>query len=214
MWRLIVIVMVMLVAVTAHADHDDSKPVTYAVDGELGIHVDVTYMTMTGTTHAATHLEIHAGKVMLTRDELPEDGMPQVPLMQKAIAIAPKRWLLIGWSSTGGGMATMAAWIVAASGKNLRVTDELYWTSDRMHNGFAIEDDKGKLRIGIPEAPSEGAHNRGDWELHIGKKAVAFEKLKYAMATSKLFAPPMEEARDLTTKIAWITASGAKFVAN
>jgi len=211
MWRSLL--MVMVLASVAQADDDESKPVTYTVDGELGIHVDVTSMTMTGTYHWATKLDIHTAKATLIREQPDLEGSPQLPLIDKAIAIDPKRWLLVGWSSYGEGMETMVAWIVAANGVQLRVTDELYWTSDRSHSGFAIEDDKGKIRIGIPEAPGE-AHNRGDWELHIGKKPVVFEKLKYAKATTKLFAPPMDEARDLTAKIAWITASGDKFVAN
>src|SRR5512141_2851040 len=76
-----------------------------------------------------------------------------------------------------GGRETMIAWIVAASGTRLRVTDELYWTSDRAHSGLAIESHLGKLRVGIPELPDGAVHDRDDWALRIGTRTIAFEKL-------------------------------------
>jgi len=84
MWRSLVVVM--LLAVTAHADDDESKPVTYTVDGELGIHVDVTSMTMTGTYHWATKLDIHTAKATLLREQPDLEGSPQLPLIEKAFA--------------------------------------------------------------------------------------------------------------------------------
>ena len=207
------LLVVIALAGVASADDDESKPVTYSVDGELGMHVDVTYETLTGTYHSATKLDLHTAKATLVREQPDIEKLPVLPLIEKAVAIDPNHWVMIGWSSTGGGMETMVAWIVAASGKKLRVTDELYWTSDRAHAGLAIEDDKGKLRIGIPEMPKEGAHEPGEWALQVGNKNVAFAKLKYKAASTKLFDPPMEE-REVTGKVAWFTANGEKFVAS
>jgi len=196
-----------------HAD-DERKSASYTVAGEHGIFVEVTYQTLTGTYHEATRLELHTAKARSSREQPDLETLPQLPLIEKALAIDPDHWLLIGWSSTGGGMETMVAWIVAASGAKLRVTDELYWTSDRAHSGLAIESQMGKLRVGIPELPDDAVHDREDWALRIGNKAIAFPKLKYVTSASKLFAPPLEEARESKARIAWFAATGEKFVAS
>jgi hypothetical protein len=203
--------MMVALAGVARAD-DESKPASYTVAGEHGIQIDVTYQTLTGTYHEATRLVLHTAKARLVRDPPDPETPTQLPLIDKALVIDPDHWLLVGWSSTGGGMETMAAWIVAARGSKLRVTDELYWTSDRAHSGLAIESSMGKLRIGIPELPADGVHDRESWELRIGTKVVAFEKLTYVKSSSKLFAPPLDDAREPTARTAWFAVAGEKFV--
>ena len=80
-----------------------------------------------------------------------------------------------------------------------------------------IEDANGKLRLGIPKMPAgspnddDAAHNPSDWELRIGKKPVDLAKLRYTTATAKLFAPPLDESRDVSGAFTWITANGEHF---
>jgi hypothetical protein len=203
----------------ARADDDDiDVSSSYTIDGEHDLHVDVTFDLHTGNTHFATHLDLHTPTAKLVRDSASRDSWPQLPLVSKVVAVDTHRWVAIGWLSYGEGMQTMAAWIVVANGKKLRVTDEVYWTSDRSHAGFVIEDANGKLRLGIPKLPvskgdddEDAPHNPGDWELRIGNKAIDLAKLHYTIATTKLFTPPYDDLRDKTGAFAWITANGEHF---
>jgi len=204
----------------AHADDDEDLTSSYTIDGEHGLHIDVTFQRQTGNYHFATHLDLHTATAKLVRDGDGFESSPQLPLVEKVIAVDTQRWVVIGWSSYGEGMQTMAAWIVVANKKKLRVTDEVYWTSDRSHAGFVIEDANGKLRLGIPKQTvskgdddEDAPHNPADWELRIGNKTIAFAKLHYAIATTKLFAPPFDDLRDKTGPFAWITANGEHFTA-
>jgi hypothetical protein len=204
---------------TAHADDDELDPVSsYTIDGERDLHVEVTYQRLTGSSHYATHLDLHTATAKLLREPQGFEDSPTLPLVDKVIAVDPHRWVVIGWSSYGEGMQTMTAWIVIETKHKLRVTDEVYWTSDRSHAGFVIEDANGKLRLGIPELPASkgdgdmnAPHNPGGWELQIGKKKIDLAKLSFTTTAARIYQPPFDDLRDATGPFAWITANGEHF---
>ncbi|MFT3698703.1 MAG: hypothetical protein QM831_36490 [Kofleriaceae bacterium] len=194
--------MMMRVAVTLMCLAGVTRADSYTVDGDHDFHAKVTFERDTGTTHEATNVTLSVGDAKVVRF-----GGDQLPLIEKAIQLAPDRWLAIGWSSYGSGMETMSAWIVQRKKDALKIIDELYWTSDRTSAGFAIEDDKGTLRIGIPQQTGT-AHDPDEWKLVIGAKTIDVTKLRYAKVSTTLFAPPMPD-KPCACALTWVAATTA-----
>ncbi len=165
------------------------------VKGE-GITVDVSWWTMTGSTHVANALTITTprGKLELaspTPDDADDEGGETLPLIEEIYSVGKDRWVLLGWSSYGEGMQTEHAWLVEGSAAP-RVVDKLEWTTDRTHAGLALIPGKQKLRIGIPlpkvtardEDGDRGLHAESDWQLAHGAKTWSLAQVSKLRASN------------------------------
>jgi len=210
------LLILLVLTATAFADDDDApREDTEFVAGPHGLEITYTWEHETGTYHFANHATIALGAAKLDRESDIEKGV-LVPLFEKAFEAGPNRWILLGWSSTGGGMQTQSAWIVKKAGRTLQVTDELAWTTDRAHPGLALEGSGVKLRVGIqkPPASDDDAHEAGEWSLETtGKKRTLDDvrKLRFVAASPPLYAPPFDETTCPCT-VAWIDIAHDKFV--
>jgi len=177
------------------------------VEGD-GIKVDVSWWTMTGSTHVADALTITTprGKLAFASadpDDLETEGGETVPLIEEIHNAGRDRWLLLGWSSYGEGMQTEHAWLVDGSAAP-RIVDKLEWTTDRRHAGLAL-DPGTKLRIGIP-VPKRTAtrddesalHAEDDWRLAHGKQTWSLQQLwklrasEAHLLTVQAYTPPFK----------------------
>jgi hypothetical protein len=185
--------------------------------GQGGVRVLVRWRTMTGTRHLATEIEITAPGGVLRRSE-PElddvDSMPDpgdYPLLERILTAGPGRWVVLGWSSYGEGMQTVHAWLIEDRG-GPRLVDTLAWTTDRSHNGLALDAAGGRVQIGIPlpERPSsqrsdesddrDHIHVPGDWQLVHGAQRFDLDRVEqlpaldtHVMALRSYYTPPFQD---------------------
>lgn len=216
------LLILLMLSGTALADTDtdtgDDDPLheeTEFVAGPHGLEITYTWEHFTGTYHLANHVMIALGAAKLERDSDVETGK-LVPLFGEAFDAGTDRWVLLGWSSTGSGMQTQTAWIVKKTGKTLKITDQLDWTTDRGHPGLAYEGEGAKLRVGILKPPTsdDDAHDAGEWSLEtVGKRRWMDEvrKLHFVTGSPALYAPPFLDTK-CPCQIAWLRIANDKFV--
>ncbi len=200
---------------------DESHVERAFVSGD-GIKIEVAWWTMTGTTHVADELVITTkrGKLRLESDE--ESGLA-IPLVEKVYSAGRGRWVVLGWSSFGGGMETVHAWIVDATP---RVIDKLEWTTDRSHAGVVVDASNG-VRVGIPLPIGAGSddgddhlHDDEGWQLAHGTRSLSLANVTKLPASETSLAslpgyytppfqtPPAE--RRWSGRIVWFSA-GKRF---
>lgn len=188
------------------------------VRGE-GITVEVTWWTLTGSTHLAASLAITTARGTLRLEAPdPEDG-EALPLVAHIYKTGVDRWVLLGWSSFGSGMQSEHAWLVDGSGEP-RIADRLEWRTDRSHAGIVIDRDP-KLRIGIPlPAPDEALHDDEGWALVHGTQTrtlAEVTKLPSAatdMLAVRTYTPPFDRSasgRGWSGRVVWFSV-GDRFV--
>lgn len=218
----------------ADAVDPDGGPCEQAdLDGLNGIHVHICWRRLTGTTHVAEELAIttaggtlrYAPPAPQTTNQDHDEAPPEYPLMEKILAVAPKRWVLLGWSSLGEGMQTEHAWLIEdRHGPHL--LDSLAWTTDRSHAGIAVESSGNQVYLGIPlpqplnEDGEPGLHNEGDWELVHDKQRLSLLDVrrlpsseKHVMALGGYYDPPFQvepSQRHWEGRFVWFS-SGTKF---
>jgi hypothetical protein len=200
---------------------DESHVERGFVSGD-GIKIEVSWWTMTGTTHVADELVITTkrGKLRLQSDE--ESGNA-LPLVEKVYDAGRGRWVVLGWSSFGGGMETVHAWIVDATP---RVLDKLEWTTDRSHAGVAVDTSSG-VRVGIPlpivvgdDDEEPGLHDDEDWRLAHGTRNLSLANVNKLPAIETplaslpgYYTPPFQtppSERHWSGRIVWF-AAGKRF---
>lgn len=208
------LVLVMLaVAAPALADDDDGHIEHAKVNGP-GIAIEMSWMTMTGTTHVAEALAITTARGTL---QLGDGGLP---LVERVLAVDARHWLVLGWSSFGEGMQSEHAWLVEDLGVGPVVADSLTWTTDRAHAGLAVAAFTRPV-VGIPlPARRDGLHDEGDWNLRHGADELALadvEKLPADRANVKSlpghYTPPFDTApaqRGWSGRFVWFEISGDK----
>jgi hypothetical protein len=200
------------------------------VDG-VGIKIEVSWWTLTGTTHVAEALAITTARGTLrleSRDE--DDDAPALPLVEQVYSAGPSRWVVLGWSSFGGGMQTEHVWLVDGKGAP-RIADKLAWTTDRKHAGLAIDVTKTVL-VGIPlpqrshddnvddDDDDSSLHEEGDWSLVHGMRSFTLEQVAHlpsdeqSLMTLRHYTPPAHDGpsnRGWTGRFVWFSA-GKQFV--
>lgn len=186
-----------------------------------GIKIDVTWMTMTGTTHVAETLAITTDRGTLRFENVDEETGEVIPLVERVFKAAPHRWVMVGWSSFGSGMQTEHAWLLDDT-QSLRVVDKLDWTTDRMHAGLAL-DVGSKVRIGIPlpvpgatDDAAESLHNESEWQLAHGASTFTLARLRklpktetHVMALRGFYTPPFQDSpsgRHWSGQFVWFAA--------
>jgi hypothetical protein len=202
---------------------DDGSRIERATVQGDGIRVDVAWWTMTGTTHVASELVVTTPRGTLKLAIAPDDeGGEPIPLIEQIDKLGDDRWLLLGWTSYGGGMQTEHALLVDGSATP-RIVDTLAWTTDRAHAGIVVDPAEPgspiKLRVGIPLPKSSELHDQSDWQLaHDTKTLTLAEVVKLPASgvspmTVRAYTPPFQTSiseRDWTGRYVWFDA-GARF---
>ena len=173
----------------------------------------------TGTMHYAERLEVFSGRgrpLVFVTDV--EKGV-LAPLVERQVPVAPRHFLLLGWSSWGGGMETVQALLVRADPGGVVLRDRLELTTDRASAGVLLRTDGGRVRIGIPR-PAERVHAPEDWELSVAGRMLdlaGIRSLRYAARTgadaaAAPYCPPLGvEPPGAQGAIAWFLADESGF---
>lgn len=173
----------------------------------------------TGTMHYAERAEIASGRgrpLVLVTDV--EKGV-MAPLVERQVRVGPRHALLLGWSSWGGGMATIQALLVRADPGGVVLQDRLEITTDRASAGVLVRAEGGRIRIGIPR-PAEQAHHGDEWELTFagrrldlaGIRSLRCAARSAADAAAISYCPPLGgEAPDAGGKVIWFRVGESGF---
>jgi len=218
-------------AAVALPDEPESTTEHADVNGPDGLHVAVSWQTMTGTTHTASELSITSpsGTLKFSGDDFGRDEtadplhLEPLPLVDRALGAGPHRWVLLGWSSYGGGMQSEHAWLVEDAASGPRIVDQLMWTTDRMHGGVAL-DLSPKLYLGFPLPDAESLHEADGWVLEHGARSLPLAQVKMLpsretnlMTLPDFYDPPMgsePSTRHWSGRIVWFEANAKGFVAS
>ncbi len=218
----------------------DSELVTDEVRGLYGLRVQVSWMTLTGTTHVASALTIETpgGKLELAQpaeDARLEDVPPEdqdtgrvLPLIDRVLELGPGRWVLLGWSSFGEGMMTNHAWLIVDRG-GPRIADELSWSTSRSFAGLALDVGAGAVRVGVPvptkprrRGGDDEPHRLSDWMLTHGKRDLGIDDVwrlpatrQHVMSLAAFHTPPTGASpaeQGWSGRFVWFAANGERFV--
>lgn len=186
----------------------------------IGIEIEVSWWTLTGTTHVAQALSLTTARGTLRLESQDEEDAPTLPLVEQIYSAGPNRWVAFGWSSLGEGMQTEHAWLIDGKGTP-RIVDTLAWTTDRKHAGLAIDATK-TVRVGIPlprrtkDDDDEGSlHNEGSWSLVHDKRSFTLDQVGRLpsvaenLMTLQHYTPPAHDSptgRDWTGRFVWFSA--------
>jgi len=174
----------------------------------------------TGNMHYAERVVIRAGRgraVVIKTDM--EKGV-LAPLIEKQVGAGPKRTLLLGWTSWGGGMLTIHALLVERSDAGVVLRDRLAIRTGRRSAGVFLVTGKTGPRIGLPE-PRKDVHSPSDWKISFGAKTLdlkAIRALPYAAARNPVpgtlyYCPPFHGRRiPPKSRIVWFTVEKGKFL--
>lgn len=193
---------------TAAEGEPPGQPYTLDKPASDDLDVQVFPMVTGGTTHGAArvHLRGPGGDELsiATPDDALAMGRPLAPLLELQRDVDAKRVLLLGWSSTGGGMQTYHALLITK--KPVRVVGELRWASARGAVGLAVSGS----RVGVPEpssAESELSFDDRHWD------RAALDELRYAPPApdATFYAAPFrhDEARSRAARYAFIDLAAA-----
>ena len=176
----------------------------------------------TGTMHYAEGLTLTAPCARPLR--LPgsaPDGDTLLPLPGPSFRLPGARYLLLGWSSSGGGLQGVHALLLACGDATLRVVDRLDVVTDRAHAGLLVHQDAdGNVALGLPPPPDEPVHEPEAWALsHSGDASAltldAMRRLAYVPLppdrADPFYAPPAQLGRR-PQRVAWIRVSAGGFV--
>ncbi|WP_257385974.1 hypothetical protein [Tahibacter caeni] len=178
----------------------------------------------TGTMHYAESLTIGIGDAAPLRMQAPP-GAELLPLPGPCHRLGGRRFLLLGWSSSGGGMQSIQALVVAVRAGAVVRVDRLDYVSARTNAGLLVRrTGDGEVRLGVPEPGADPVHEPADWALEFGAaprrhlslaglRALAFDVVEPA-AGDTFYAPPLQAA-PTPARVAWmaITPSGFSPVA-
>jgi hypothetical protein len=151
------------------------------IDDSNGLRVELAWQTQTGTTHVAEQLTLVAagGTLDLVADEqglvehVPMLHEQPLPLVDHVLAAGTSRWIVLGWSSYGGGMQSEHVWLVEDGKSGPQIVDSIMWTTTRRAAGVAV-DASAAPRIGVP---LPNGHVDDDWQLQHGDRTLAVSEL-------------------------------------
>lgn len=139
----------------------------------------------TGTSHYADEvvIEFPGKKPLVIKTDI-EKGV-LAPVVMKCIAAGASRLILIGLTSTGGGMQSWHAYSLNVSDEIIKIEDHMIYTVSRDWPGMVIN--KGQDRFGLM-IPSHAPVHGDDWQLSsLGVNLdlggiVALRKVEYKSA--------------------------------
>lgn len=176
----------------------------------------------TGTMHYADGLTLTApcAPPLRLEGKAAQDGT-LLPLPGPSFRLPGARYLLLGWSSSGGGLQGVHALLLACGDATLRVVDRLDVVTDRAHAGLLVQQDAdGSVALGLPPPPDEPVHEPEAWALsHSGDASAltldAMRRLAYVPLppdrADLFYAPPAQLGRR-PQRVAWIRVSAGGFV--
>ncbi len=173
---------------------------------ELRVHVEFPNED-TGTCHNAERVRIESDGAKPYEVETDLANGTIAPLFSNPIALGRERFLLLGWSSMGGGNHTFHAWLVSVKHGSVSVYSRLEFTCRRHHYGLVLQENNKQVRLGLNKPPEEGMA-LCEWSLDINRKHFDWDeirKLKYidvGMVEPKvlvLFAP-----KETPSNVCWI----------
>ena len=176
----------------------------------------------TGTMHYADGLTLTApcAPPLRLEGKAAQDGT-LLPLPGPSFRLPGARYLLLGWSSSGGGLQGVHALLLACGDERLRLVDRLDVVTDRAHAGLLVQQDAdGSVALGLPPPPEAPLHEPAAWSLSDsgGASALTLESMRrfvYVPLPSNradpFYAPPAQLGRR-PQRVAWIRVSAGGFV--
>jgi hypothetical protein len=138
------------------------------------------------------------------------------PLIDHVVELGDKRFLLLGWSSGGGGQQSVHALLVHVASGGPELIDELEWSTARADRGVLVMATPEGWRIGLPQPRLQSAQlsvssgkPRSSAELGKGGFFVPVSPELKAFS----YSPPFGERLPLRGNVGWVTLSEAGFTA-
>lgn len=168
----------------------------------------------TGTTHLAEALTFRIGSAR----PLHLSGGVQ-PIPGPTLRLSPSHFLLLGWSSPGGGLQSTHALVVGTHRDVVVLIDQFIATTDRLSSGLLLRvGANDTFRLGVPKPPDGAIPGDNLWSLvhqrsrrsplHIADiRRLRFEAAG-EQAGDVFYAPPAQSARR-PAEVTWWTVSSA-----
>jgi len=170
-----------------------------------------------GTTHFAEELIIAAGSAEafhITGEDVPIPG--------PSFRLAGSRYVLLGWSSVGGGLQSIHAYLLAVQDGKLKRLASLKYQTDRANAGILVRRTAdGSVQLGLPEPPTQ-IHEPFEWSLSLGADTTVLRigeirRLTYEDAApvkgDLLYSPPFEGAKvQGPSRVSWISITPNGFL--
>ena len=171
----------------------------------------------TGTMHYAERTSIRLGdmKPIVMTTDVGADRL--APILQAQLQLNDSRFLVLGWTSWGGGMQTNHAYLVGREGDTLRVVDRLEVRTGRGSAGLIVENGSDGTRIGMFEPPVE-AHESGEWWVSIGGRRLDMDQIRHLTyvespasgRATAFYDPPFFSGR-ARGRVAWVVVRDGRF---
>jgi hypothetical protein len=167
-----------------------------------------------GTMHAALSAQFSVEGAAPLRVITDYEHDELVPLFDTQFTLDRKHWVVIGWSSWGGGMHTHSAWLLTKRDARLVIADRMEFTGSRAASLLVIATDGGRLRLGVSQPPNE-ASNPEDWSLRLGERSLDLDAIRHLPFTTTVpggargYAP--FESDQTHGRVAWYAPVGDRF---
>lgn len=188
---------------------------------EPDLEVDASYPSDTGTLHYTTSLTLKIG----TAKPLVLGGteLDILPIPGPHFRLSEGHFLLLGWSSGGGGRADIQALLIGVQEGRVVLKRKLSMTSDRGSTALLVRTaGPHTIRLGFPE-PRFADYQQFDWlerpALSLGTKGTEFDLQRMK---SLRFVPVVRQEGDLfysgftgqlpfPKRVAWIAVTSSGF---
>ena len=165
----------------------------------------------TGTMHYAKRVKFSAENAVLKIETDVEAGC-LAPIVVRHLQVAKDTWLIIGWTSSGGGMETYYAWLLRTHGKQIKIEDRLDYTCERAQLGLLLRQQDDEWQVGIVAPPVNPGH-ADEWKLGTksGTQDMAYiSKLAYipVAVNDKMFIRThyFQQPNESAQRVAWFNA--------
>jgi hypothetical protein len=170
-----------------------------------------------GTTHFAEELTITAGSAKtlhISGDDVPVPG--------PSFRLPGSRYVLLGWSSVGGGLQSIHAYLLVVQDGKLKRLASLKYQTDRANSSILVRRmANGSVQLGLPEPPTQ-IHEPFEWSLSTGADTTALRigeirRLTYEDAApvkgDLFYSPPFEAAKGQgPSRVSWISIAPDGFL--
>ena len=170
----------------------------------------------TGTTHFVETLTLSITSARPLR--VPGSFLP---IPGPSFQLPDARFILLGWSSPGGGMQSMHALLVGVRAGSVTLFDQLIYFTDRLNAAFLVRiEPDGSVLIGIPEPRSDFLPYEDEWSLQYGLPRShrflidSIHKLSFERVASRsndIFYAPPTNATARTARVAWVHVTNTGF---
>jgi hypothetical protein len=99
------------------------------------------------------------------------------PFVAGPRALGGDKFLITGWYSTGGGMATDVALLLGVRDERLAVLDKIEYERGRGEKRLRIIQSGESIALGLPRPPEE-AHSPDDWAVRTTRCSLGIAQLR------------------------------------